>query len=136
MSIITLFNLIVYYKILSYWLTSIFYKIIYYTDHLVILELYDFSSPFHFDNKNNILLLNFILFLLSFDINIHNLILASIYFLNMIEFYIKIKFYKYMINRSIYLICLHLLMIYFFFDDTSYVSSIIYMMSCFILGLL
>jgi hypothetical protein len=136
MFIITLFNTLIYYKIISYWITNIFYRIISYTDYLVLSELYDFDNSFYIDNKNNILLINFILYLLSFDTNIYYLILVSVYFVNIIEFYIKIRLYGYVLNISFYLLvlCLHIIMIYFFFDNTSYMSPIIYMTSCFIIG--
>jgi len=139
----TILNILIYISIIFYWLTNLHYNIFQHINNLVISNFYNYDNDNDNDNDdsfggNYLLIVNLILFLLSYDTNIYYLILVSIYFVNVIEFYIKKKLYEYIFSKFEYLLMLflHLILLYFLCDNTSYMSSLIYMTSCLIIGIM
>jgi len=125
-------NLIIYYGVICYWLTQLSSIIAQYFNDLIIFENYDIDV--YKNHTCYILIVNFILFLLSIDNELHYLIFITLYIVNIIEFYVNCCIYKYVLYDFKYLlICLHLIILCFFFNHT---SPFIYMTSCLIIGIL
>jgi hypothetical protein len=134
---ITIINILIYCGVISYWLTKLYSIIIQYFNDFVISEIYNNDISFYENYTYHIFIINFILFLLSMDSNIYYLILVSLYIVNIIELYINYYIYQRVLHNSKYLLlCLHIILIYFIFDHTSYMSTLIYMTTCLIIGIM
>ena len=111
---------------------------VYYSEYLAQIELYNNDYVFKYKYMTKLLFVNFVLLILSVDDNINKCVFLLMYFINIVEFYVNCNIFQRVLNISEYLLllCLHIILLYFFFDDTSYISSIIYMTSCLIIGIM
>ena len=121
-------------SIMFYW---IYLVCLHYIEYLAQVQLYDiYILKFRYISHS--IFINYILFLLSIDNDIYYYVMLSMYFINIVEFYINCQFYQRILYNYDYLslVCLHIILLYFLFDDTSYMSTMIYMTTCLIIGIM
>ena len=126
-------NVLIYCIIIYFWLIKLYSIIKKYCNYLIFYDFINYDDIF-INHLYHILIINVVLFILSFDSNIHYLIITSIYFINIVEFHIKHLIYEYehTYDFNYIFIYIHLILISIFIfifisiDDYSYVLQVIF----------